>query len=156
MVRLLVLTAALAAGIALSCQNEQDNAVQGTSGSGDATNRIAPPLEGTLWKFIEIEGKPVVQFDLEETPQIRLISADNTITAWLSCNLFGGTYQTDGESLQLHPTPVSWRECFDSHEQEEAIRRIIQAVTSYRIDADRLVLSADGQVVAVLVPMDMR
>jgi heat shock protein HslJ len=158
MVRLFVLTltAALSAAITLSCQTKQDDALQVNSGSEGVTNRGAPPLEGTLWKFIEIEGKPVVQFELEETPQIRLISADHTITAWLSCNLFEGTYEIDGETLRLHPMPVTWRECLESHEQEEAIRRVVQAVTSYRIDGDRLVLSAEGRVAAVLIPMDMK
>lgn len=149
-----VLASALVAAVVLSCEAASDGTPQATSEPGDVTRNVAPPLEGTLWEFIEIDGAPVVHFDNEEVPQIRLITADHTIVAWLSCNLFNGTYAMEGERLRLHPAPVSWRDCLASHEQEGAIRRVVQAVTSYRIDGDRLVLFAEGRAVAVLAPME--
>ncbi len=154
MVRFRVLAFALVGGIVLSCEAVPDSTPQATSETGDVTSNVAPPLEGTLWEFIEIEGAPVVHFDGEEVPQIRLIAADHALVAWLSCNLFKGTYEIEGESLCVHPIPVSWRDCLASHEQEGAIRRVVQAVTSYRIDGDRLVLYAEGRAVAVLAPME--
>lgn len=154
MTRYCVLASALVAGVVLSCEAAHESTPQATSELGGSTSNVAPPLEGTLWEFIEVEGAPLVHFDNEEVPQIRLNSADHTIMAWLSCNLFKGTYEFEGESLRLQPIPVSWRDCLASHEQEDAIRRVIQAVTSYRIDGDRLVLSAEGRVVAVLGPME--
>jgi heat shock protein HslJ len=149
-----LLASALVAGIVLSCEAAPDGASQATPGPLDLPDNVAPPLEGTLWEFIEVEGALVVHFDNEEVPQIRLVAADHTIVAWLSCNLFKGTYEIEGESLRLHPIPVSWRDCLASHEQEDTIRRVIQAVTSYRIDDDRLFLFAEGRVVAVLGPME--
>jgi heat shock protein HslJ len=154
MVRFRVLASALVAGVVLSCEALNDSSAPATSGPGGVTSNVAPSLEGTLWEFIEIEGAPVVHFDNEEVPQIRLITADHTIVASLSCNLFKGTYEIEGESLRLHPIPVSFRDCLASHEQEDAIRRVIQAVTSYRINGDRLFLFAEDRAVAVLGPME--
>lgn len=153
MLRFLILASALVAGVALSCEAGGDDTPEVASGPGEATTDVAPPLEGTLWEFVEIEGEPVVRFDNEEVPQIRLIAADQTLTASLSCNLFKGTYEIEDESLRLQLTPVSWRDCQASHEQEEALRRVIQAATSYRIEDGRLLLLAESRVVAVLTPM---
>jgi hypothetical protein len=148
-----LLAYALVSGLVLSCDAAPDSASQTTAGPGDRTDNVAPPLEGTLWEFIEIEGAPVVHFDNEEVPQIRLVAADHTIVAWLSCNLFKGTYELERESLRLYPIPESFRDCVASSEQETAIRRVIHAATSYRTQGDRLFLFAEGREVAVLGAM---
>ena len=147
MVRLHVVAAILSVGMTLSCQSGPDDTLRVTSGSGSEINTVVPPLEGTHWEFVEVEGKPVARFENEDTAQIRLISAGHILE---------GTYETDGASLQLHPTPVTFRDCLESNGQEETIRRAIQIVTGYRIDGDRLILLAQADVVAVLMPMGTR
>jgi heat shock protein HslJ len=147
-----IVVSALLFGGVLSCDAQRDVTSQVAGESNGATSDVTP-LEGTLWKFVEVEGEPIVPFDNEEAPQIRLIAEEHTLTASLSCNLFKGTYETEGNGLRLQLTPVSWRECQASHEQEELLRRVIGAVTTYRVDDDRLSLVAESQVVAVLVPV---
>ena len=139
MVASLPLALAIVAASALSCQ------------SGDAIGLTDPPLEGTLWEFVEIDGDTVAHFDNEEIPRLRLLPKDHSIDAWLSCNLFNGHYEMDGGQLTLRPAPVSWRDCVTSHEQEETIRRVLQRVTRYRIEGERLYLSDDERVLAILM-----
>ena len=153
MIRYAVIVSVLAVGGSLSCQARQGDTPQAAGGREPTTDTVVP-LEGTLWEFVEVEGEPVVHFDQEEVPQIRFIADGRTLTASLSCNLFNGTYETEGEDLRVELAPVSWRECQASHGQEELLRRVIQSVTSYRVEDDRLLLFAGSGVVAILVPME--
>jgi heat shock protein HslJ len=147
-----VFTAILFAVISAGCQSDGFDTQEAGKAAEVAKGQASVPLEGTVWEFVEIDGAPVIQYDLEDTPRIEFIPTERTISAWLSCNRFAGTYETDGTTLLIRPTPVTWRDCVDSNEQEEAIRRVLHSTESYSIEGGRLRFHSGGRVTALLVP----
>lgn len=107
-----------------------------------------PQLTGTQWRLVALNGQPPVP----ATSVTLNFNADNQVGGNGSCNSFGGTYTTSGNSLKIAELASTMMACADQaiNEQESAYFQALQSVATYEIANNQLTLKdANGTVLLV-------
>jgi putative lipoprotein len=111
-------------------------------------SRKTPPLVGTDWKLIELNGQAALE-ENQKAPSLQLIAAGRKIAGSGGVNRYFGTYTRSGSNLRLKPGGMTLMAGPEAMmQQEDAFIKALQAVTSYRIVGQTLELRKGSQLVA--------
>ena len=104
---------------------------------------------GTTWRLSELDRKPPAQTTGKNFAQLVLDGSQNRYSGSSGCNRLTGTIELKGDSLNFgagastmmaSPEPLM--------KQEQAFTKMLQSVTSYRINGRTLELLASDKTVA--------
>lgn len=109
------------------------------------------PLTGTLWELaVYNNGKQALVSALRDTAITLQLGDDGTYSGDAGCNRYTGTFELDGDTLNLGPAASTRRACPAPDgimEQESLYLQALETVAGYRIDVDKLeLLKGDGRV----------
>ncbi len=116
-------------------------------GKSDATGNTT--LQGTAWVISSI-----TDFQLEETDRQATLSfsdTSNRFGGYSGCNMFGGTFETEGNKLSFSQVMGTKRACMPGMKTESAVFKLLEATNSYVITDGKLQLKKDEAVLAELV-----
>lgn len=116
----------------------------GTKPSGPAM------LENTSWKLLDLGGAPVTAGDSKREPYLIFRAAQHHVAGTSGCNRLFGSYEMGADqSLKLKMGGMTMMACTDQlMKQEKNFLDALSAVTSYRLDGDKLELRKVDQVLA--------
>ncbi len=113
------------------------------SDSGSSGGSSAPSLGGTTWRLTQVAGAAA-------QPGGLLGFDGGKVNGSTGCNLFGGTYQQDGSSLEITLGPVTLVGCPPPMDaQEAAVLAALPKTASFKQEQDALTL-LDGSGKALL------
>ncbi|MFM5924418.1 MAG: META domain-containing protein [Novosphingobium sp.] len=100
------------------------------------TSQATPPLTGSQWTFVTIDGAAPV------SSKARLTIEANRIGANVGCNGMGGDLKIEGGRLVSSGIESTLMFCDGIMEQERAVTDLLGASPRYTIGGDRLVLES--------------
>lgn len=114
-------------------------AFEGAAGPG-------PPLGGTRWTLVELEGVAVELGDEESAPHLVLDEVSSRLSGSGGCNRLAGSYEVGDEGLRFGPIASTRMACSEAAmERESAFLAVLAGVTGHRLDGSALVLlDGDG------------
>jgi heat shock protein HslJ len=110
----------------------------------------AIPLEGTRWKLVELDGKPIQMPAGADDPYVQLQAAGGTLEGFAGCNRIMGAYKLDGDTLMFPGVAASRRFCESTAAIEQGFLAALTAARSYRISGSSLELLAEAKTLARL------
>jgi heat shock protein HslJ len=118
-----------------STDSTQNNASQ------PGTNRTTA-LEGTYWKLVELNGKPVTMAETQSREQHLILQAsDSTVKGFGGCNGFGGNYELKtGDRIKFSKVIHTMMAC-DALEAENAYLKVLETADNYNLVSDTLTLN---------------
>ena len=111
--------------------------------------KLEKPLVGTEWQLVQIMGREVAATNDSYT----LLFYDNgTIAGAGDCNRLTATYTiTPKRALKIANLGSTRRLC-PNYEAENEYYDMLESVTHYEMDAETMLLLADGKLVAIMQP----
>lgn len=100
------------------------------------SSQATPPLNGSQWAFVTIDGAAPV------SSKARLTIEANRIGANVGCNGMGGDLKIEGGRLISSGIVSTMMFCDGIMEQERAVADLLGASPRYTIGGDRLVLES--------------
>lgn len=98
-------------------------------------------LEGTKWKLVELNGKPVSQTQMGKDVYLQLDAKDHRISGFSGCNGFGGTYTLkEGSRIELSQLMGTLMACTDL-DTETAFLEVLRTVDNYNHNGKTLQLN---------------
>jgi copper homeostasis protein (lipoprotein) len=147
--------------VALACGPKPDATPAADSAglaAGPATPDSAPshasevPLEGTAWRLVELDGKPVAAPADSRAPGFTLLVDGHKVQGSAGCNRMMGSYELTGSSLKFGPLATTRMAC-PAMEAEQAYLKALGTTTRYEIMGSSLTLfGADGPVARLVAP----
>lgn len=111
----------------------------------------SPPLEGTQWVLVTLEGEP----PLTGTAPSAEFSVDQ-ISGSAGCNHYFGTYAVSGSNITISDLESTEMYCMEPEgvmDQEQAFLAALASVAGYRLAGARLeLLDATGSVILAFEP----
>lgn len=151
------LTAALAGLVALALVACQRRTPEGGSSSEapppSATTMpdTLPPLLGTEWSLVELDGKPAPRGAGDKPATLSLTTSDSRASGFGGCNRWFGTYERTGDQLRFSQMGSTKMACISGMELEDHFLATLAKVRSYAITSTGLELRGDSTVLARLV-----
>lgn len=109
------------------------------------------PLEGTLWKLTELNGKPVKTTGEEHAPNLIFHAKEKRVSGSGGCNRIMGGYMVRGESIHFNGVASTMMACQHGMDTEQAFLAALQKVQTWKLDGSSLSLSdGSGTVLAKL------
>jgi heat shock protein HslJ len=108
------------------------------------------PIEGVLWqleRFVSIEGDVVAAEAALERFPITAFFGEGQLNGTTGCNNYGAAYTIDGERIEFPDAFfMTQAECLEERasQQEARFMQSIQAVQSFRVADDALILAFPG------------
>ncbi len=121
------------------------------AGSAPAPSNPAAPnaLRGTRWMLIELNGKPVASMNPQNPAYLVLDPDQKRYSGSSGCNKITGTFQLNGNSLELLGGAMTMMACPDPiMKQEQEFNQALTDTGSYQIEGNTLELLARKKVVA--------
>ena len=121
------------------------------AGNAPATPGPAAPnaLRGTKWMLIELAGKPVTAMNPQNPAYLVLATDQKRYSGSSGCNQITGTFQLNGDSLELLGGAMTLMACPDPiMKQEKHLGQALTDTGSYKIEGNTLELLARKKVVA--------
>lgn len=113
------------------------------------------PLEGTQWKLSSMAGIPSEAIAVEQDAfTLRFDPSEAMVNGRTNCNRFFGPYTVSGCTLEFGDMGMTRMAC-PGMEYEQLFVEVLDDVDGYRIEGSKLVLSDDGEVVAVFEAVDL-
>ena len=104
-----------------------------------STAGAAPaPIAATTWSFVLIDGQKPVSSRAAITIEARSISAN------AGCNGMGSELTITPERLMVGPIISTMMFCDGVMEQEKAVKALLSASPTYKVEGDSLTLTAPG------------
>ena len=97
-------------------------------------------LQNTYWKLVVLGNEPVAVEPTRREPHLVLNLAEQKMRGHGGCNHFVGTYDFDGDRLQLRPIAASRIDCAGSMEQEQRFLQVLHATERFGISGEELEL----------------
>ena len=113
-----------------------------TSGDAVGDTDAPPPLAGTEWVALSVDGARVLA-----GTQITLEADSLGLGGYAGCNWYGGRYTRRGDSLRVEDVSSTGRGCLVPQgvtEQEMRFLTLLREARSYRISGDTLRLQGAG------------
>ena len=107
-------------------------------------------LANTRWRLVGL-GETSEDRLPEKRPWLRFTDKEGRVSGFSGCNNVMGSYRVEGDGLQLGQLAGTQMFCQDTAALERAFLDALLAVTGYRIDGDKLVLTANGAPLATFV-----
>lgn len=101
------------------------------------------PLEGTRWKLVELDGKPIQMPAGADDPYLQLQAATAKLEGFAGCNRVMGAYKLGGDALEFPGVAATRRYCESTAAMEQGFLAALTATRSYRISGNSLELLAD-------------
>lgn len=102
-------------------------------------------LENTTWILAEYATADGSLTETLATTEIDATFAEGEVVGTGGCNSYRGTYEVDGDSLSFSPLASTMMACEQSiMDQETAFHAAMNAVVTYEIDNDSLVLKNEA------------
>lgn len=109
--------------------------------------KLEKPLQGTTWQLVQIMAKDVTPAGESFTI---VFHSDDTVSGQGDCNRFTATYTTS-DKRDLHIENIgSTRRLCPNQEAENAFFEMLDKVTHYEMDADKMLFLSEGTLVAIL------
>lgn len=108
------------------------------------------PLEGTIWRLIELAGLPVESVNGTSTPRLEFISEDSRVAGSGGCNRFGGGYEISGDSLCFGQMASTTMACQEGMDNEAAFLQALGATTHFDLYGNILELWSARRFIARL------
>ncbi len=97
-------------------------------------------LTWTVWRLVELGGKPA-PWELDGKPPTLELSRDgNQASGFAGCNRMSGTWELRGDSLRLGPFALTRMACFKGMDLEQAYLDALQNTRTFRLSAQGLEL----------------
>lgn len=127
---------------ASTADSAQAGAAQTDTTQAAAASNMATPLEGTYWKLIELNSKPVTMGQNQTREQHMILQAsDSTVKGFGGCNGFGGKYEAKpGDRIKFSKIVSTMMAC-ESLETENAYFKVLEMADNYNLVNDTLVLN---------------
>src|SRR5215467_6471319 len=106
---------------------------------GAQTVSAPRPLEGTYWKAIELEGKPVPSQDSSREAYL-LLKDESRVSGFDGCNRVAGRWQVKRSAITFSEMAATQMACLDTSGLDAAFRSALTSATELRIVGDRLEL----------------
>ena len=121
--------------------------------AGSATTKPdvagAPPLRGTSWKLVELNGHPPAQPIERNGAELQLSGSEDRYSGSTGCNRINGAFEMNGNALHFKAGAMTMMACPDPFmKQEQAFTAALQSVTAYRLNDSTLELLAGEKVVS--------
>lgn len=116
-------------------------------------------LENTLWRLLEIGGKPAHVSPEGREVSFSLVAEQHRVQGFSGCNRMMGSYRLEGEHLNFEPLATTRMACPDAAagEQEAAVLKALESSRRWRIEGERLELLDDsGQRLALFESLYLR
>ncbi len=101
---------------------------------------LAPLPTGVEWSLVELEGAAAEQGAGGRAATLMLDAAERRASGFTGCNQFGGGYILEGTEFRFTPLVSTRMACDPGMELERRYTAALDAVRSYRVDGDTLVL----------------
>lgn len=119
------------------------------SGCCDCRKRakLEKPLVGTEWQLVQLMGRDI---SAAEDSYTLLFHDNGTASGAGDCNRLTATYSiTSSRSMKIENLGSTRRLC-PNFEQENAYYDMLESVTHYEMDADKMLLLSNGTLVAIM------
>ena len=111
------------------------------------SRKLERPLMGTTWQLIQLMAQDVAAEDDSYTV---VFHADGNVSGRGECNALVAQYTTtESRALDIHNIGSTRRLC-PNQEQENSFFDMLDGVTHYEMDADKMLLLSNGTLVAIL------
>jgi heat shock protein HslJ len=111
-----------------------------------------PPLGGTRWSLVELDGVAVELDDEESAPHFVLDGVSSRLSGSGGCNRLAGSYEADDAGLRFGPIASTRMACPEAvMETESAFLAALAAVTGHRLEGSSLLLLDGDRVRARLI-----
>jgi heat shock protein HslJ len=97
-------------------------------------------LAGTIWRLVELGGKPAPGEQDGKSPTLQLGTDGNRASGFAGCNRMSGTWEVRGDSLRLGPFALTRMACFKGMDLEQAYVDALQETRTFRLSAQGLEL----------------
>lgn len=108
------------------------------------------PLARTIWRLVELNGKPFSRVDSTRMPHLVLIPDDRRAAGSGGCNRFTGSYEMSGDSLRFHQLALTSMDCPGGVDLERAFMEALEAVSTLDHFGETLELWSDHRLRARL------
>jgi putative lipoprotein len=109
----------------------------------------APPLRGTSWKLVDLNGNPPAQPMGNIVGDLLLSESEDRYSGSTGCNRFNGAFELSGDSLRFKTGAMTMMACPEPlMKQEQTLTTALQSVTTYRVSGTTLELLAGEKVIA--------
>jgi len=116
--------------------------------SGGSDN---PPLIGTEWAVMELNGTPAGVGNGDKPATLVFAPDEHHASGFAGCNSAGGSFTHSGDELRFGPIMMTRMACQRGMELEQRYSAALSATRRYRIADGELQLLSDDSVVARLV-----
>jgi putative lipoprotein len=128
-----------------------DTSDSATIGSGETSTAAAPLILETAWRVVEIAGEPVA----DGVSPTLAIDAESGISGSGGCNRYFGNAEIDGERITMGEIGATRMACPEpAMGEEQRYLKALDAVDSWRLEADELMLADDEGTVLVRLERD--
>ena len=138
----IVMAALLVTGCAAS-SNSADQTILENTGKSAAPSQ----LENVYWKLTMLDGTTVPALDAQREAHLVFTSPDAIIGS-TGCNRLMGSYSRQGSKLHFEKIAATRRFCADTAELETAFLKMLDGVTAYEQQGNRLVFQSDEKELA--------
>ena len=143
----------LAALVSVACQRSTPGAGSSAEAPPPAATTMPdtlPPLVGTEWSLIELDGQPAPLGAGEKPATLSLTTSDGRASGFAGCNRWSGTYERSGDQLRFGRLISTKMACSSGMELEQRFLGALEKVRSYAITLTGLELRGDSTVLARL------
>jgi copper homeostasis protein (lipoprotein) len=110
---------------------------------------VDSPLRGTYWKLVRLSETPVQAAEKQREPHLIFANYEPRVSGSGGCNRLTGSFELDGDKLQLGRMAGTMMACLTGMEQEQRFLQSIEKVERFRISGSHLeMLDAAGAVIA--------
>ena len=110
-------------------------------------SKLQKPLLGTTWQLVQIMGRDV---KAEGDSYTLLFNEDGTVSGQGDCNILTAIFKTtEKRALDISQLGSTRRLCPNA-EGEQAYFDMLDKVTHYEMDADKMLLLSNGTLVAIM------
>lgn len=104
-------------------------------------------LAGSKWQPTSINGATLVNASAQPKPVTLEFGMAGEVNGWGGCNSYGGTYQTQADTLTFSPLISTKMACVDEGlmQQETQYFQILQNASHYSLAPEQLTVTGQGQ-----------
>ncbi len=117
---------------------------------GETCGRMTPiALENVRWSLLELNDQPIVVASDGTAPYLEINASKKSAYGFGGCNRFFGSYEGGKtQALTFREIGATRMACREGLNQEQALLTALGQTTRYEIRGSKLLLYADGAVVA--------
>lgn len=143
----------LACSVFLACNPAPEGNDAAEPASAEPPAPSAAEIQDRAWYFVEAAGSPIIPaWDSDRSASLTLSSEDSQATGSSGCNRMMGGYTIDGSSIRFNAIAGTRMACPEPEMQvEQSVHSALEAVRSWEIQGDTLILRGEGAVMARLV-----